>query len=108
VRKHHAKYLAIWLGILILVPQIEKGIHDYPHQENFVCNALTKHLHKAQPQCPICDFLSTVTYIPVENQVELGSVEFYFISFPDTGKNFIPKTGYYVTLRAPPGIKRYA
>ncbi|MGP8216385.1 MAG: hypothetical protein ACLQQ4_12520 [Bacteroidia bacterium] len=51
------KYLSLFLLVLFLFPQVEKGIHVFQHHresEPSVENVL--HFNHAEHPCPICDY----------------------------------------------------
>ena len=96
-------FLAPFLLVLFLFPQIQKGIHDFEHRHDTHCDAKAeKHFHTLEHVCSICNFS-----IPVS----IEFLTFYFnklITFNEivfqipVGNNIIADCFYKIPPRAPP------
>ncbi len=47
---------AIVMLFLFLYPQVQKGMHDFGHQNDFHCSSTAAHFHQAEHDCSLCDF----------------------------------------------------
>jgi hypothetical protein len=88
--------------MLLLFPQIEKGVHDYIHRDDFFGRSDAPHLHLSQHHCLLCDFILTITHIPVDTPIDFNIFELYNIKFPEISNGIIQKIEYFISLRAPP------
>jgi hypothetical protein len=98
------KLMALWLSLLILFPQIEKGIHGYQHQNQVFYQTTQSQLHTLQSLCSVCDFLSEITFIPIVTPPDFKTFEFLTVTSPQI-KNFpVLNNEYYIPFRAPPVV----
>jgi hypothetical protein len=86
------------------LPQVEKGIHVYKHENDFHCRSLADHLHKHQDRCEICDFILPTSLIPVAFTVHIKPLSTFISLLPAVTVLIIQWIEYYISLRAPPAV----
>lgn len=95
-------YISMLMLALLLLPMVQKGIHDLEHLEHEICAAEEVHFCKTEHTCNICDYVfSSVNSLdkPIELKVnenyserEFSLLTFYFLRSPN----------YTFSLRGPP------
>mgnify|MGYP001595641217 CR=1 FL=1 len=97
------KYLSLFLLLLFLFPQVEKGLHDFSHREDAHCSSKTeKHIHKVEHSCFICDFNIPVSNIPTEQKYDivLAVNTAYYSEYTESAS--LSDVDYRFSPRAPP------
>lgn len=99
------KYCSLLLLFLFLFPQIEKGIHDWHHQQDEHCTVKDEtHFHKEQHSCVLCDYEAPVSNEVIETfiTVHLTVNSTYYVPYSEQGTHLTP--AYQLPPRAPPVV----
>lgn len=63
MKKLYNLFAAVFFLFLFLFPQIEKGIHDLIHADDFHCNEKsTSHFHIEEHHCSTCEYSLPLVY----------------------------------------------
>jgi hypothetical protein len=58
------KYLSLFFLFIFLFPLVDKEIHGFEHAGDPHCTSKNKHFHKAEHNCPVCDYTFTSSETP--------------------------------------------
>lgn len=88
---------------LFIAPQVNKGLHDFEHRNDFHCDAKgEKHLHQLEHSCTLCDYVfASADQLPSKpDSVVLVQGNFSFTAFLPTKVSTLNTA--YLPSRAPP------
>ena len=99
----YKRYFSVFLLFLFLLPQIEKGIHDWHHRKDTHCSVKNEtHFHEQEHSCTICDYTIPAVNEPADTYYSfLLSVRSICYSFYSESFS-ISETHYQLPPRAPP------
>jgi hypothetical protein len=99
------KYISVFALAVFLFPMVVEEAHSFSHRNDKHCTEKTsRHFHKAEHHCPICDFVPVTSDKPfLPNQIT-GNVICTTATFSFAQTFVVVKHNYNFSLRAPPTI----
>jgi hypothetical protein len=99
------KYISVFALAVFLFPMVVEAAHTYEHRNDKHCTEQSsRHFHKAEHHCPICDYVPVTSDKPFHCNNILADVVFTTATFSFHQTFVVVKHNYNFSLRAPPTI----